>query len=107
MTLAKYYFDVLGQECISLPTVFFFFFLFFCLDTKEPKDQDFIKFQCTSTSGFCHATQAVRHKIYFDNKALSSWLTSALLEMPHAHKTILELLLKFYNVDPYIPKTLL
>ncbi len=25
-------------------------------------------------------------------------LTSAWLEMPHAHKTFLELLLKFYNV---------
>jgi len=27
--------------------------------------------------------------------------------MPRAHKTILELLLKFYNVDPYTPKILL
>ncbi len=28
-------------------------------------------------------------------------LTSAWLEMPHAHKTFLELLLKFYNVSPF------
>ena len=93
MTLAKYYFDVLGQECISLPTVFFFFFLFFCLDTKEPKDQDFIKFQCSSTSGFCHATQAVRFQKPEQTISFTTALTSALLEMPHAHKTFLELLL--------------
>ncbi len=79
--------------------------MFFCLDTKEPKDQDFIKFQCSSTSGFCHATQAVHHKVNFSNKVLSSWFTSALLEMPHAHKTILELLLKFYNVGLQTPKS--
>ncbi len=79
----------------------------FCLDAKGPKNQDFITFQCSSTSGFCHATQAVHHKVDFGNKVIFSWFTSALLEMPHAHKTILELLLKSYNVDPYIPKALL
>jgi len=33
---AKYYFDVLGKESTSLYSVFLFFFLFFCHDTKEP-----------------------------------------------------------------------
>jgi len=81
----------------------FLFRFFFWLDPKETKDQDFIKFQCCSTSGFCYATQAVRHKGDFGEKVKSSWLTSALLEMPHAHKTLLELLLKFYSVGPYTP----
>jgi hypothetical protein len=81
----------------------FLFRFFFWLDPKETKDQDFIIFQCSSTSGFYHATQAVRHKDDFGIIVRPSWLTSALLEMPHTHKTFLEQLLEFYNVGHYTP----
>jgi hypothetical protein len=49
------------------------------LDQKVTKNQGFIKFQCFSTSGFCHATQAVRHDTVFKQQALGTWLTSAWL----------------------------
>jgi len=78
------------------------FHLFFCLDAKESKNQDFIKFQCISTSGFCHATQAVHHKVDPETEGISSWFTSALLEISLVHKTLLELLLKFYYVGLYV-----
>jgi len=48
-----------------LTTMIKYVLFFFWLNPKETKDQDFIKFQCISTSGFCHATQAVRHKGWF------------------------------------------
>ena len=114
---------MLGTEYISQYS-FFCFFCPFVLIQKDQlseaisctplemsnmciKNQDFIKFQCSSTLGFCHATQAVRFQKPEQTISFTTALTSALLEIPHAHKTFLELLLKFYKVIPYTLNILL
>jgi hypothetical protein len=37
------------------------YFFYFFLEKKVTKIQGFIKQNCFSTSGFCQATQAIRH----------------------------------------------
>ncbi|MFZ4545987.1 MAG: hypothetical protein ACOYN4_01050 [Bacteroidales bacterium] len=54
-----------------------------------------------STSGFCHATQAVRHDTFIKYPALGAWLTSAWLGEAQRSKTFLEKLLKLYKAGLY------
>ena len=76
------------------------FFYTFSLMKRYPKIKALQAFSVFATSGFCHATQAVR--LIQQNKytCLTAALTSAWLEMPFALKTFLELLLKLYKDAP-------
>jgi len=54
-----------------------------------------------STSGFCYATQAIRHETFLKIHTFSAWLISAWLGNCPRLKTFLEKLLKFSNAGPF------